>query len=139
MTPETFASIVEGAAAVFSVAALVLGFYVRSVAGSKCENLKDEFDDRIDDAKKDFDAEIKAVTSALYSRLNGLGDRVQHLESSADGNARREDVHNLSLQLMSMAGDMKAIAAKMEALGENSHNTGLAIKRLENHLLHIEG
>jgi hypothetical protein len=139
MTLDQIVAISDIAAAVLSAAAFAFAFYVRSVADAKCEKLKEDYDGKLARAKAEFDGEIKIVTNALYQRINGLGDRLQHVESRLDGAAGREDVHKLSLQLSDLSGDLKVMTAKLASMSENSQITGLAIKRLENHLLKIEG
>ncbi|MGH6887970.1 MAG: DUF2730 family protein [Rhizomicrobium sp.] len=132
MTLDQIIAIADVAAVVLSAAAFAFGFYVHAVAGGKIASCRDEL-------KKEFDAETKAVAAALYARINGFGDRLQIVETKVDDTARRDDLHKLSLQLVGMSGDLKAMAVKMESLNESARITGIAIKRVENHLFHIEG
>jgi hypothetical protein len=138
MSPETIAVIADVAAVVLSAAAIALGFYIKATTADAIERRCEPITERCEELRKEFDAEIKGITNALYQRINGLGDRMQHVESRVDDAARRDDLHALSLQLAGIAGDLKAITARMESLDDSARLSGLAIKRVENHLFKIE-
>jgi hypothetical protein len=160
MTPDTIIAFVDAAAALLSLAALALGFYVKAksedvvdkrVAAldrtyqAKIEALRSEnaaeckgLGAGIDALRAQQDAKADALAKAVYERITNFGDRLQHLEGRVDDMPRREDVFKVSLQLQGMAGDLKAITAQMASLEQNSKANREAVARIENHIFKIE-
>lgn len=127
MSPDSWIGIANLAGDALALAALALGFYVRTTAAAQTDKRCDATDEK-----------QASTTNALYARLNSYGDRIMRLESVVDDMPRTKDVYALSLQISGMAGDLKAIAAKMEAIEHSSNGNANALRRLEDHVLKVE-
>jgi hypothetical protein len=165
MGPETIAIIAQIAEAVLTAAAIALGFYVRSTVSAKstadCAALETRIERKIDAVDKALDLKIDTVDKALdlkidaaekgsenkiemsisrmHERIGGYENRIRNLEIKVDGNAKSEDLHKVALQLAEMGGDLKALIARTDASEMISKNTASAVKRLEDHILEIQG
>lgn len=107
---------------------LGFGFYVRATVREKIDRSEDRQSAKLDGAVK-----------GLYDRINADDKRITQLEGKIDDMPRTRDVHNLSLQLSDMAGDLKAITAKMSAIEDSSKANNLALRRVEDHLFKVDG
>lgn len=138
MTLDQIVAIADVAAVVLSIAATALCFYVRATAhdaiNKKCDALQVKLETQI----KAVEAKLEHAVKALYERMNADHDRIKTLEGKVDDMPRSGDVHALSLQLASMAGDLKAITVKVTSIEDSNRAMGNAMRRVENHLFKVE-
>ncbi|MGA7673530.1 MAG: DUF2730 family protein [Rhizomicrobium sp.] len=113
MNADTISNLIQAGLAILSVAALGFGFYVRSTA------------------RKQIDEAIAPINETLGEHH----DRLVKLEAHWETLPTRDDFHKMAVQFTEVVGEMKAIKARMEAIGDTVKATQSSVQRVNDYLL----
>lgn len=85
---------------------------------------------------------VRMRNSAVDKRIDACGERldrhehrIQATEQSLQNMPGREDLHNLSLAISEMRGDMREVRAAMQGQGQIMARLETVVSRQEDHLM----